>query len=266
MGAAGLGLLGLLVLAAVAAPVLAPFDPVAQHAGQELRPPAAPYWLGTDEYGRDILSRIIYGSRASLLVGVVAVLVGAGIGMPTGLVAGYFGGWLDTVIMRFWDGLLAFPGVLMGIAVIAVLGPGPLNASLALALVSMPQFSRLTRACVLVERPKEYLQAARCIGVGAGGILVRHILPNCVGPILVQLSLSMGFAILLEAGLSFLGMGTQPPQPSWGAMLDDSRAYLTRAPWYGVFPGIALAALLVGLTYLSDALREALDPRRINVG
>ncbi|MDQ6672724.1 MAG: ABC transporter permease [Chloroflexota bacterium] len=265
MGAFGLLLLALLVLLAILAPLVAPFDPLAQQGGQELRPPGSTFFLGTDEFGRDILSRVVYGSRTSLLVGVVAVAVGAGIGVPTGLVAGYEGGWLDAVIMRIWDAMLAFPGVLMGIAVITVLGPGAFNSAIALALVSMPQFSRLTRACVLAERRKEYVTAAYCLGAGTPRILLGQLLPNCMGPLLVQLSLSMGFAVLLEAGLSFLGLGSQPPEPSWGSMLNQSRAYLRQAPWYGVFPGIALAAMLVGLNYLSDALRDALDPRRINV-
>jgi peptide/nickel transport system permease protein len=235
-----------------------------QHGGQELVPPGAGWLLGTDELGRDILSRIIYGSRISLLVGVVAVVIGAGVGIPTGLVAGYFGGWIDGVIMRLWDALLAFPGILTGIAVVTVLGPGAVNAAIALAIVNIPEFSRLTRACVLREREREYVLAGRCVGGRDGRIISRHLLPNCLAPILVQLSLSMGFAVLLEAALSFLGLGTQAPEPSWGSMLNDSRTYLRQAPWYGVFPGIALASLLVGLNYLSDALRQALDPRRIN--
>ncbi len=265
MGALGLGILLLLVVVALAAPLIAPFDPAVQHGGQELLPPGGPYLLGTDEFGRDILSRVIFGSRVSLLVGVAAVVLGAGVGIPTGLIAGYLGGWVDAVIMRTWDAFLAFPAVLMGIAVVTVLGPGAVNTALALSIVSMPQFSRITRASVLIEREREYVQAARCLGSSDVRIVVRHLLPNCLGPILVQLSLAMGFAVLLEAGLSFLGLGPQPPEPSWGGMLNDSRPYLQQAPWYGVFPGLALALLLVGLNYLSDALRDALDPRRINV-
>lgn len=191
--------------------------------------------------------------------------IGAGLGVPTGLVAGYFGGWIDSVIMRLWDMLLAFPAILMGIAVVTVLGPSAANTALALAIVSLPQFSRLTRACVLVERERDYVIAAKCMGSTHLRLIVRHLLPNCLGPILVLLSIAMGFAVLLEASLGFLGLGAQPPSPSWGSMLDDSRAYLYQAPWYGIFPGLVLAALLVGLNYLSDALRDALDPRRVNV-
>jgi ABC-type dipeptide/oligopeptide/nickel transport system permease subunit len=265
MGAFGLSILALLIVVAAGAPVLAPYHPNSQHDGDELVAPGrASYLLGTDELGRDILSRIIWGARVSLLVGLIAVAVGAGIGVPTGLAAGYFGGWLDGVIMRCWDALLAFPGILTGIAVVSVLGPGALNVALALAIVNVPEFSRLTRACVLRERERDYILAARCLGGSDRRLIGRHLVPNCLPPLLVQLSLSMGFAVLLEASLSFLGLGTQAPDPSWGSMLNDSRTFLRQAPWYGIFPGVALAILLVGLNYLSDALRLALDPRRIN--
>ena len=264
MGAFGIGILALLVVVAAGASTLAPYHPNAQHDGDELQSPARAYPLGTDELGRDILSRVIWGARVSLLVGLVAVAIGAGVGVPTGLVAGYFGGWLDATIMRLWDALLAFPGILTGIAVVTVLGPGALNVAIALAIVNVPEFSRLTRACVLRERERDYVLAARCLGSSDRRLIARHLLPNCLAPLLVQLSLSMGFAVLLEASLSFLGLGTQAPDPSWGSMLNDSRTYLRQAPWYGVFPGIALAVMLVGLNYLSDALRLALDPRRIN--
>jgi len=264
MGAFGLSILLALVFIALLAPALAPFHPNVQHDRAELAPPGRPYLLGTDELGRDILSRIIWGGRISLLVGVVAVVIGAGVGIPTGLIAGYFGGWVDAVIMRLWDALLAFPGILTGIAVVTVLGPGAFNTAIALAIVNIPEFSRLTRACVLRERERDYVLASRCIGAQHRRVIARHLFPNCLAPILVQLSLSMGFAVLLEAALSFIGLGQQAPDPSWGSMLNDSRAYLRQAPWYGIFPGVALAVLLVGLNYLSDALRQALDPRRIN--
>jgi peptide/nickel transport system permease protein len=260
------GLLGLiavvlLVLTAVFAPLLAPYDPLAQHPGSELAVPSARFWVGTDEFGRDLFSRIVYGSRISLFVGVLAVAIGSVVGVSSGLAAGYRGGWLDASIMRLWDTLLAFPAILLGIAVAAVLGPGVTNAAIALAIISIPQFSRITRASVLGEKQKEYVQAARCIGVGDLRVALRHIFPNTVSPLLVQLSLAMAYAVLLEAGLSFLGLGTQPPDPSWGSMLSTSRAYLRQAPWYAVFPGIALSILLLGLNFLSDALRDALDPK-----
>jgi peptide/nickel transport system permease protein len=264
MGAFGLGAIVALIVVALLAPAIAPYHPNVQHDRAELQPPSAQFLLGTDELGRDILSRIIWGARVSLMVGLVAVIVGAGIGIPTGLAAGYFGGWVDAVTMRLLDALLAFPGILTGIAVVTVLGPGAINAALALAIVNIPEFARLTRAVVLREREREYVLASRCVGARDARVIAAHLLPNCLAPILVQLSLSMGFAVLLEAALSFIGLGQQAPDPSWGSMLNDSRAYLRQAPWFGIFPGLALAALLVGLNYLSDALRQALDPRRIN--
>lgn len=264
-GVLGLAVMGSLVLTATFAPMIAPYDPLVQHAGAELAVPSSTYWVGTDEFGRDIFSRIVYGSRISLLVGVVAVVIGGLIGVSSGLAAGYWGGWLDACIMRLWDSLLAFPAILLGIAVAAVLGPGVTNAAFALAIISIPQFSRITRASVLGEKQREYIQAARCLGVSDWRIVTRHLLPNTVSPLLVQFSLAMAYAVLLEAGLGFLGLGTQPPDPSWGSMLNASRAYLRQAPWYAVFPGIALSTLLVGLNFLSDALRDALDPRLTNV-
>ncbi|MCC6173963.1 MAG: ABC transporter permease [Chloroflexi bacterium] len=260
-GLLGMIVLAVLVLMALFAPLLAPYDPLAQHPGSELAVPSNTYPLGTDEFGRDVLSRIIYGARISLMVGVLAVAIGSLIGVSSGLLAGYRSGWVDATIMRVWDTLLAFPAILLGIAVAAVLGPGVTNAAIALAIISIPQFARITRAAVLGEKQREYVQAARCLGAGGWRITTSHIFPNCISPLLVQLSLAMGYAVLLEAGLSFLGLGTQPPEPSWGSMLNASRAYLRQAPWYAVFPGVALSVLLVGLNFLSDALRDALDPR-----
>jgi peptide/nickel transport system permease protein len=264
LGLFGIAVLALLVLCAVAAPVISPYDPLAQHAGAELRPPGSPFPLGTDNLGRDILSRIIYGSRASLLVGVVAVALGAGIGIATGLAAGYFGGVVDTVIMRFYDALLSFPAILLGIAVVSVLGTGMLSVAYALAIASLPTFARLMRSRVLAERERDYVLAARCCGAADRRIMWLHVLPNAVAPLLIQISLAMGFSVLAESALSFLGLGTQPPDPSWGSMLNESRAYLRTVPTFGVFPGAALALLLLGLNFLADALRDALDPRRTN--
>jgi peptide/nickel transport system permease protein len=264
MGLFGLVVVSLLVLAALAAPLISPYDPIEQHPGFELRGPGAQFWLGTDNLGRDLLSRIIFGSRASLLVGVVAVALGAGLGIATGLAAGYLGGWIDAVIMRLYDALLSFPAILLGIGVVSVLGSGPFSVGYALAFATIPTFARLMRARVLSERERDYVLAARCIGAGAGRIMQQHVLPNAVAPLLIQISLSMGFAVLAESALTFLGLGTQPPMPSWGGMLNDSRAYLRTAPGFGIFPGLALALLLLGLNFLSDALRDALDPRRTN--
>jgi peptide/nickel transport system permease protein len=260
----------LIVVAAVAAPAIAhavghgPDDQYTDTGLTVAGLPVGPshrFLLGTDNLGRDLLVRIAYGARISLLVGVVAVAIGSVVGVISGLAAGYVGGWLDAVIMRLWDVLLAFPAILIGIAIAAMLGPGVTNAAIALAVVSIPQFSRITRASVLAEKQREYVQAARAIGVRSAAIAWRHILPNTVSPLLVQLSLAMGYAVLLEAGLSFLGLGAQPPEPSWGGMLNASRTYLRDAPHYAIFPGLALSLLLLGLTFLSDALRDALDPK-----
>ena len=266
MGLFGLSVFGLLIFLAAAAPLLTPYDPTVQYRGMELKPPSATFLLGTDQLGRDLLSRIIYGSRASLLVGVLSVALGAGVGVSTGLLAGYVGGWVDVLIMRIYDALLAFPGILLGIAVVAVTGPGIVNVAIAIGIAQMPGDARLTRSIVLSLRERDFVLAARSLGASRPRIILTHVLPNTLPPLLVQFSLAMGFAVLAEASLSFLGLGTQPPTPSWGGMLNDSRAYLRQAPWYGIWPGLALAVLLVGLNYLSDALRNAFDPRRINVG
>jgi peptide/nickel transport system permease protein len=265
MGAIGMAIVLLMGLMALFAPVIAPYSPVAQHPGMELQPPGAQFWLGSDDLGRDLYSRILYGARVSFAVGIIATALGAAVGISTGLLSGYMGGWVDSVIMRIYDALLAFPGIIIGIAVISILGPSTLNVAYALAIGGMPFFARLMRSSVLSEREREYVYAARCIGSGNGRIMFRHVMPNTLAPLLVQLSLAMGFAVLAEAGLSFLGLGTQPPDPSWGTMLNDSRAYLREAPWFGLWPGVALTILLVALNFLSDALRDALDPRRANL-
>lgn len=262
LGAIGVSVAGLLTAVAVLAPVPMPYDPYIQYAGRELAPPLSLHSLGTDELGRDTLSRLIYGTRISLLVGIVSVAVGVGVGVTTGLVAGYWGGWVESALMRLWDALLAFPAILLGIAVATVLGPGLVNAALAVGIINIPQFSRISRASVLTEKEKDYVMAARASGLGDLGIVFRHVLPNTLAPLLIQATLAMAYAVLLEAGLSFLGLGAQPPEPSWGSMLNSSRSYLREAPWYGIFPGIALSTLLLGLNFLADAVRDALDPRQ----
>lgn len=264
MGLVGGGILAILVLAAVLAPIMSPYSPVQQHPGAELRGPNSQFWLGTDQLGRDLFSRIIWGARNSLLVGVLAVVLGGTIGIASGVLAGYLGGWVEIALMRTYDAVMAFPPILLGVAVVTVLGPGLMSVAYALALASVPLFARLARSTVLSEREKEYVQAARCIGVGHARIMFGHVLPNAIAPLIVQLSLMMGVAVLAESGLSFLGLGTQPPEPSWGAMLNDSRAYLRQDIWYGIWPGVALALLLLGLNYISDAMRDAFDPRRVN--
>lgn len=263
-GAFGLSLTAFLVIVAIGAPNLSPFDPLAVHSGQELKEPFGQYLLGTDQYGRDILSRIIWGTRASLAVGLVAVSLGALVGVCTGLIGGYWGGRMEALLSRVWDTILAFPAILLGVAVTAALGPGVANAGIAVAIINMPIFFRITRASLLVEKEKEYVAAARALGATDLRIVFREIVPNTVSPILVQVTVAMAQAVLLEAGLSFLGLGAQPPEPSWGSMLSESRQYLRQAGWFGVFPGVALMLLLAGLNALSDALRDVLDPRQID--
>jgi len=257
----GLAICVLTALVALTAPLLAPHGPLEQFAGSELHAPSATFPLGTDNLGRDVFSRIVFGTRVALLVGVLAVALGAGVGGGSGVLAGYAGGRTDALIMRLWDAVFAFPAILLGIGIAAVLGASATNAAIAVGIATMPTFARIGRAAVLAERGKDYVLAARALGARPGRILVRHILPNTLGTLLVQVALAMAAAVLLEAGLSFLGLGTQPPEPSWGGMLSESRQYLRAAPWFGVFPGVALTTLVLGLNFFSDALRDALDPR-----
>ena len=261
------GMVGLLIILAMAAialfaPVLAPFDPLEIHAEDRLQPPGAPYYLGTDEFGRDILSRILIGSRLAFTVGLVSVGISTVVGVAIGLVVGYVEGPLDSIIMRFFDALLAFPVILLAIVILAVLGPGSRNAILAIAIVSTPAFARLTRANVLVEKNKVYVEVSRSIGSKPARIIFRHIFPNVMSTILVQVTITMASAILLESALSFLGLGTPLPAPSWGTMLSIGRGFLALAPWYGIFPGLAVMLLVLGFYLLGDGLRDAMDPRR----
>ncbi|MCL4466958.1 MAG: ABC transporter permease [Chloroflexi bacterium] len=262
LGLFGVSLTLMVTLVALLAPYLAPHDPFFQYQGQELVAPNSVYPLGTDEMGRDLLSRVMFGARISLSVGGASVVMGGLVGVLSGLLSGYWEGWVDAVTMRLWDSVLAFPPVLVGIAVAALLGPSTTNVAIALGIASIPQFARLTRASVLVEKHKEYVTAARCLGASNPRIVLRHIFPNTVSPLLVQLAVAMAFAVLLEAGLSFLGIGSQPPEASWGTMLSTARRFLVEAPWYGVFPGLALVVLLLGLNFVADAARTALDPHR----
>lgn len=262
LGRIGISLLSIVVIAGVFAPLLAPHDPIRQFIGSELQSPSLKHPLGTDEFGRDLLSRIIYGARISLMVGIVAVGLGSAIGISTGLVAAYIGGWIETVMFRIWDALMAFPGVLLAIAISAILGSGLFNIGIAVAIISMPSYARLARGGMLAEREKDYVTAAQTLGQDNWRIIFRHVLPNTIPPILTQVALGMAGAVFLEAGLSFLGLGAQPPDPSWGSMIADSRSYLRLAPWYGIAPGIAISIFLLGLNMLADGLRDALDPSR----
>jgi peptide/nickel transport system permease protein len=249
------------VLAAVLAPALAPADPTKTDFGALLQPPSRAHLLGTDDLGRDILSRVIYGARTSLLAGVIAVGLAVAVGVPLGLLSGYFRGRLDNVLMRVTDALLSFPLLVLALAIAAVLGAGLTKAMLAVGIVFTPGFIRLARAQVLSEREKVYVEAARALGASDRRIVWRHILPNSLSPVLVQASLAMAAAITAEATLSFLGLGTQPPTPSWGSMLNIAQAYLTRAPWMALWPGLAIFVTVLALNLVGDGLREVLDPR-----
>jgi peptide/nickel transport system permease protein len=258
----GVTVTGLLALVAVFGPALYPMSPMAMNSGMVLQPPSHRFPLGADQFGRDLFSRVLSGLRVSFGVGSAAVLLGTVVGVSTGLIAGYTGGWFEVVTQRLWDTLMAFPGALLGIAIAAILGPGIASVVLATGLVSVPFFSRVVRAQTLVEKSKEYTLAARCLGASSGRILWRHLLPNCLSPILVQASVSMSQAMLLEAALSFLGLGVQPPQPSLGTMLNESRNYLGQANWLAIFPGLTLVMLLMAINFLSDGVHEIFLSRR----
>ena len=261
LGLIGGGILCMLLLMALLAPVLAPYDPLAQDLYQRLQPPSADHWFGTDDFGRDILSRIVFGSRISLRIGLIAISLALTGGTLFGLVAGYRGGMVDMLIMRLMDLMLAFPSILLAIAIVAVIGPGIENAILAVSIVLVPQFARLVRSSVLTVREATYVEAARALGATESRLLFYSILPNCTAPLIVQTTLGMGTAILDAAGLSFLGLGAQPPVPEWGAMLSGGRELLLRAPWVMTFPGLAIFAVVLGLNLFGDGLRDALDPK-----
>ncbi|MBO1437261.1 ABC transporter permease [Meiothermus sp. CFH 77666] len=261
-----LGLLGLLltllvVLCALFAPFLAPYSPVEQDILARLSGPTSAHWLGTDQFGRDLLSRILFGFRNSLMVAFSSVFIAVLAGTLLGVSAAYVGGWYDRVVMRLMDVLLAFPIILLAIGIIAMLGPSQWNAALAIGIVYIPTFARLTRGPALVVRNTDYVQAAVAIGAGNRRIILRHILPNLASVILVQTTLALSTAILVESSLAFLGLGTQPPNPSLGQMLSEGRAYLTLSPWTSVFSGLAILVASLGFNLLGDTLRDTLDPR-----
>jgi glutathione transport system permease protein len=258
---AALAVLLLIVLAAIAAPLIAPYDPSAPDYDNVLAGPSWIHLCGTDTYGRDIFSRIIWGGRISLAVGFVSVALGGAIGILLGLVSGFFGGWVDGVIMRFCDVLLAFPGILLAIGVVAVLGPGIINAIYAIAVFSIPVFARLVRGSTLALKQALYVQAARSIGVKRSVLVLRHILPGTLPAVIVYISLRVGTAILVAAALSFIGLGAQPPSPEWGAMLADGRSYLGVADHLTLFPGLAIFITVLAFNLLGDGLRDALDQK-----
>lgn len=249
-------------LVAAAAPVVAPADPLGVNMALRFTPPTAAHWLGTDELGRDILSRLIFGARVSLQVGFASVLLAALAGVPAGLWAGYAQGRSGAVIMRTMDALLAIPAVLLAMATVAFLGASPTNVTLAIALVNVPRFARITRASVLSESALEYVLAAQAAGARSGRILFRTLLPNVTGPLLVQAALAAADAVILEASLSFLGLGIQPPHPSWGLMVETAKRYLHQAPWYAVAPGVVLVLLVLNINWAADAVQRLLDPQR----
>lgn len=252
----------LLLAAAVFGDALAPHDPTAASVRDRLQPPSTAHPFGTDELGRDIFSRVLVAASVSLQVGIIAVGIALTAGVTLGLLAGFYGGRSDDVIMRLMDMVFAFPAILLAIAVLAILGPGVRNAMIAIGIVFTPIFARVTRSRVLSVREEVYVRAARSIGASDLRLLATHVLPNVLAPIIVQASISLAFAILQEAALSFLGLGTQPPDPSWGRMLSEGRGFIQLAWWMAVFPGLAILLTVMSFNFLGDGLRDALDPRR----
>jgi ABC-type dipeptide/oligopeptide/nickel transport system permease subunit len=257
----GLGVVLFFALLALFAPVVAPHSPTDADLAQRLAPRSASHWLGMDQQGRDLLSRIIYGGRVSLVIGVIAVGVAAVIGLPIGAVAGYRGGWIGQVLMTLIDILLSFPAILVAIIIVALFGPGIRNAMIAIGVSQMPVYARLIRGEVIKLRSETFVEAARAIGLSERRVLLRHVLPNAVGPIIVQSTLNLAGAILSAAYLGFLGLGAQPPTPEWGAMLSDGRTYLRTAPHVAIYPGLAVMLVVLGFNLFGDGLRDALDPR-----
>jgi peptide/nickel transport system permease protein len=257
----GTGLILLVVLLAIFADVVAPYDPTEMKVVDALKRPSAPHPFGTDRFGRDVLSRTIHGSRIALGVALSSIALAFLVGAALGLVGGFAGGWPDLVIGRVMDVLFSFPTLILAIGIAAMLGPGLNNAALAIAVVYVPLFSRVARGPVIAEREKDHVVAAHGLGAGWPRVVFRHILPNVLAPLIVQASVSLAFAILIEASLSYLGLGTQPPDPSWGTMLNEGRTYLETAPWMSIFPGLAIMVTVFGFNLLGDGLRDTLDPQ-----
>jgi peptide/nickel transport system permease protein len=258
---AGLIVLGLFVLLAIFASLIAPYDPAAQSWTAVRKAPTALHWFGTDEVGRDVFTRVIYGTRASLLAGVISVTIALSVGVPLGLIAGYVGGWIDGLISRMTDAMLACPFLILAIALAAFLGPSLGNAMIAIGVTTTPIFVRLTRGQVMAVKVEDYVEAARAIGNPRWRIALFHILPNILPALLVQGTLSIAAAIIAEAALSFLGLGQQPPAPSWGSMLNSAQRFLTNAPWMAIWPGLAIFLTVLSFNLIGDGLRDALDPK-----
>jgi peptide/nickel transport system permease protein len=259
--ALGLGLVALAAVVALAAPLIAPYAPDFPDFINTLAPPSGAHWLGTDELGRDVLARIIYGAQTSLFVGILSVAVAAVAGTGLGLLAGYFGRWTEALIMRVMDVVFAFPSILLALAITAVLGPSLTNAVVAIAVVNLPVFARIARAQTLVVRQLEFVEAKRALGFGTANILLRTILPNILAPVIVQGSLLFASAIITESYLSFLGLGAQPPTATWGNMLHSAIGFMEQAPWLALFPGVAIFLTVLGCNLLGDGLRDRFDPR-----
>jgi len=261
-----LALITAFAVCAVLAPFLAPYDPLAQTLSSRLEPPSAAHWLGTDSLGRDIASRILYGARISLIVGVVVVALAGVFGTFVGLVAGYAGGLADEALMRFTEVFLAFPPLILAMAIAGALGPSLTNAIIAIAAVTWAVYARLARGQLLSLRRREYVEAARSIGASPTRILARHLLPNAIAPLLVQASFDMGAAIIAAAGLSFIGFGAQPPTPEWGVMISEGRNFISTQPWLSLFPGLAILFAVGAFNVLGDGLRDLFDPRLRRAG
>jgi peptide/nickel transport system permease protein len=257
----GLGIMGLFILGGLLAPVLAPYDPLKQDYRHMLSGPSVPHLLGTDEFGRDILSRLLWGGRISLLVAGGGVVVAGALGVPIGLCAGYYGRFTAALLMRATDVAMAFPPILLAIAVVALFGPGLTKLAVVVGITYFPRFARLTYVATLAVKSALFVEAGRAIGATAARVLRRHIFPNVLAPILVEISLALGFGILLESGLSFLGLGAQPPSPSWGLMVADARQVMGQMPLYLVWPSLAVAGAILAFNLLGDGMRDALDPR-----
>jgi peptide/nickel transport system permease protein len=258
----GLAFVLAFLVMALGAPLFAPHDPIATSWSDVRMPPGPVYWFGTDEIGRDVFSRVVWGARASLLAGLVSVSISMALGIPIGLLAAYVGGWTDGVISRFTDAMLAVPFLILAIALSAFLGPSLNNAMVAIGVSAMPVFIRLARAQVMQAKVEDYVEAARAVGNPHWRIALRHIMPNVMPPLIVQATLSIASAVIAEASLSFLGLGQQPPLPSWGSMLNTAKNYMDNAPWMAVWPGASIFLLVLSFNLLGDGLRDALDPRQ----
>lgn len=258
---AGLGIVIFFIILACIAPLIAPYSYKDQILANRMLAPSSKHWFGTDDFGRDIFSRVLYGARISLWVGFFSVLGSVVVGTFLGIVAGYYGRWVDAIISRIFDIMLAFPSILLAIAVVSILGPSLQNALIAIAVINIPNFGRLVRSRVLSVKQEEYIMAARAVGMRDTRILLRHILPNSISPVIVQATLAIATAIIEAAALGFLGMGAQAPTPEWGKMLADSKNYITQAPWTLFFPGLAIMLTVLGFNLMGDGLRDVLDPK-----